>query len=415
MNPDPREIAWTVMARTRTEGAYVNLLVPTLIHEHRLSPRDAAFLTELVNGTVRRQGSYDAIIDSLTSTVDDDVRDVLRLGAHQILSMRVPSHAAVSSSVNLTKRVIGHKPTGLVNAVLRKISARDFEDWMDALNASDAVRYSHPQWIVDAYREVLSEVETREVMDANNQAPRVTLVARPGLLSPTKLPGKPGRLSPYARILDSGNPGEIDAVRDGRAAIQDEGSQWVVTSLVDVELAGSDVHWLDMCAGPGGKAALLAAIGAQRGATVIANDIIKHRAELVSKTSAQLRNIEITNLDARTADWPENHFDRILIDAPCTGLGALRRRPEARWRKAPADVDELTQIQTDLLNRAAELIRHGGVIAYATCSPHRAETHAIVEAFLAQHPDFERVRPDQQLWPHTDGTDAMFLALLRRR
>lgn len=413
MSADPRQLAFDVLRAVRQDDAYVNLLLPALLEDRKITGRDAAFATELTNGTIRMEMSYDAIIDSLTKAIDDDVRDVLRIGAHQLLSMRVPDHAAVATTVDLTKKVIGHKPAGLVNAVMRKIAQRDFDQWMDKLNANLSVRYSHPQWIIDAYLAVLPEPEIVSLLESNNKAPAVTLVARS--IKPESLPGKPGKLSKYARIIESGNPADIPAVREGKAGVQDEGSQWVVTTLVDVPIVGNDTTWLDMCAGPGGKAALLAAIGGTRGARVVANEVQPHRAELVRKSTATAKNVTVSEHDAREKHWPKESFDRILIDAPCTGLGALRRRPESRWRKQLADVEQLAEIQTALLANAAQLIRPGGVIGYATCSPHIQETSAIVDEFLKDHPNFVRVVPDQQLWPHRDGTDAMFLALLSRR
>jgi len=292
----------------------------------------------------------------------------------------------------------------------------DLDGWLDVVTSgldgdeATSVRTSHPVWIVQALRDALGpDGDLAALLEANNAPPRVTLVARPGLSEPDELPGEPGRLSPYARILGSGDPGDIPAIREGRAGVQDEGSQLVAIALADAAVDGQDERWLDLCAGPGGKAALLGALAAQRGATLVANEMLPHRADLVRQAVLRLPNVEVTEQDGREGSWAEASFDRVLVDAPCTGLGALRRRPEARWRRTPDDLDTLVPLQRDLLTRALDLVRPGGVVVYATCSPHLGETHDV----LAEVPgaDVESVR---QLWPHIDGTDAMFFAVMRR-
>ncbi|WP_293784294.1 RsmB/NOP family class I SAM-dependent RNA methyltransferase [uncultured Aeromicrobium sp.] len=421
-----RTAAYSIVRQVSDDGAYVNLVLPRVLREHRLSGRDAAFVTELVSGTVRMRGAYDAIIDVLASQgverIDPPVLDALRLGAHQLLSMRVPDHAAVTTTVDLVRRHIGHKPVGFTNAILRRIGRRDLDAWLNevtrGLDEDDAlaVRYSHPRWIVRALREALPEpAQLVDLLAADNATPKVTLVARPGLVEPDELPGVPGKLSPYARILEGGGlPGDIPAVRDGRAGVQDEGSQLVAIASAAAPIEGRDEQWLDLCAGPGGKTALWAAIGVDRGAHVIANELQPHRAELVRQAVRASDNVEVTVHDGRNGPWEPGSFDRVLVDAPCTGLGALRRRPESRWRRTTADLDDLVVLQGQLLHRAIELTRPGGVVAYATCSPVVAETRAIVDAAVHEHEGLD-VESMQQWWPHRDGTDAMFLAILRRR
>lgn len=403
-----RGTAFEVLRAVDERDAYVNLLLPALLRERKIDGRDAAFATELTHGTVRWQGAYDWVIDQLVHReLDAPVRDALRLGAHQILGMRVPTHAAVSTTVDLVRRQIGHKPAGFVNAVLRKVAEKSFDEWLS--NAPVAAQTSHPQWIVDALAEAVGG-DVRPLLDADNVPPRVTLVARPGLIDPDELPGEPGRLSPWARILtEGGDPGQIPAVRDGRAGVQDEGSQMVAITLADASLDGGDERWLDLCAGPGGKAALLGAIAAQRGAHLVANESQEHRADLVRAAVRLLPNVDVTVEDGRGGPWTTASFDRILVDAPCTGLGALRRRPESRWRRQPSDVAPLVALQTQLLIRALELVRPGGVVAYATCSPHVAETQGVLDAV--------GVVPESthHWWPHIDGTDAMFVAVIRGR
>ena len=417
MTDPARQAAFDTLRAVDERDSFANLFLPPLLRERRLDARTAALATELAHGTLRWQGTYDAIIDRLTPgrTIEPAVRDVLRLGCHQLLSMRIPDHAAVSTSVDLVKSVVGHRAAGFTNAILRRVAARSLDDWLAelttglAVDAALSVRTSHPEWIVVALRDALGPGgDLDALLAADNIPPKVTLVARPGLCAPDELPGEPGHLSPYARILDGGDPAEIPAVRDGRAGVQDEGSQLVALRLAEAELKGSDERWLDLCAGPGGKAALLGALAAQRGASLVANEPQPHRAELVSAAVTKLPNVTVTNEDGRSGPWLSGTFDRVLVDAPCTGLGALRRRPESRWRRSPADLAELVPLQQALLTRALDLARPSGIVVYATCSPHLAETRDIVAS--------AGVEPDSimQLWPHLDGTDAMFCALIRK-
>lgn len=426
MSDPTRAIAFHVLRAVAERDAYVNLVLPSMLAEHSIEGRDAAFATELVHGTIRLQGTYDAIIGQVASkglkSIDPPVLDALRLGTHQLLSMRVPAHAAVSETVDLVRREIGHKPVHFANALLRKIGQKDLNGWLEVVtaglegDAARAVRTSHPQWIVTALREALDghQAQIDKLLAADNAPPRVTLVARPGLSEPDDLPGVPGILSPYARILDEGgDPGAIPQIRDGRAGVQDEGSQLVAIMLAEAQVDGQDTRWLDLCAGPGGKAALLGALAKQRGANLVANEVLEHRAELVRQGVRQLDNVEVTTADGRFGPWEAGSFDRVLVDAPCTGLGALRRRPESRWRRAESDLDDLVPLQLALLGRALDLVRPGGAVVYATCSPHLRETRGVIDAVMAARDDAD-VETTHQWWPHIDGTDAMFGALLRR-
>jgi 16S rRNA (cytosine967-C5)-methyltransferase len=441
---DPaREVALQVLTRVRTEDAYVNLLLPALLRRAGLAGRDAAFTTALVSGTVRGRLTYDAIIDACADrSPHPKVRDALRLGAHQLLAMRVASHAAVSTTVDMVRAQAGPGAAGFANAVLRRIGETDLSTWVRRLAPSDpagfrSVAFSHPRWVVEALAEAVGEDEVDALLEADNAPPKVTLVARPGRATVEELGGTPTGLSPYAVMLESGDPGSVPAVAEGRAGVQDEGSQLVALAAAEAPLAGPDRRWLDLCAGPGGKSALLAALAAERGALLVASEAQPHRAGLVVRN---LTDAATGGLVAGTAGvvagdgtrppFPEGAFDRVLVDAPCSGLGALRRRPEARWRRRPEDLDGLVPLQRALLAAALRLVRPGGVVLYATCSPLLAETREVVEAVLAERPEarLEPVAgtaaavPDAagpapgtvQLWPHRHGTDAMFLALLRR-
>jgi 16S rRNA (cytosine967-C5)-methyltransferase len=399
-----------------------------------------------VHGTLRWQGTYDAFLAGSVSRpledLDPELLDLLRLGAHQLLRMRVDSYAAVSEMVTLTRAEIGQKRSGLVNAVLRKISQRTLDQWIAAVAppaSEDAYGYlaiakAHPRWVIEAFAHALGDAGGLErLLDADNEPPRVTLVARPGLTEVDELVAAGatrGKWSPYAAVLQGGgDPGRIDAVATGRAGVQDEGSQLVALALAAAPVEGADTNWLDLCAGPGGKSALLAALVQQRDGRLTAVEPLKHRAELVR---ANLRAVpgehKVLVGDGTKPTWPDGSFDRVLADVPCSGLGALRRRPEARWRRTPDDVKELRPLQEDLLDSAITSVRPGGVAAYVTCSPHPDETRAVVDAVVGKRDDatLEDARPlfpgvpdlgdgpDVQLWPHLHGTDAMYLALIRR-
>jgi 16S rRNA (cytosine967-C5)-methyltransferase len=339
----------------------------------------------------------------------------------------------------LVRAVVGQAPAGLVNAVLRKVAAGgDRASWLDTIGATGderlALATDHPQWIVRAWRDALGDpsaqaAELEAALLADDVAPEVQLVAR--RIDRDELArqsgGDPGPWSPYAVRLHGGDPGRLPAVQEGTAAVQDEGSQLAALALARAELDGPDAAWLDMCAGPGGKAALLAAVR-PAGVRLTAADRAEHRAELVCRSLGDADDVEVLVADGREPPWPEASFDRVLLDAPCTGLGALRRRPEVRWRRTPDDVPPLAELQTELLAGALRSVRPGGLVAYVTCSPHTAETTAVVDAAAAREdvevlpvaplfpeiPGVERGRY-AQLWPHRHGTDAMFMALLRRR
>jgi 16S rRNA (cytosine967-C5)-methyltransferase len=448
----PRRVALDVIRAVQADDAYANLLLPVRIRRAGLSPRDAAFATELTYGTLRVLGTYDAVIEAasgrLTDNIEADVLDVLRLGAHQLLGMRTPSHAAVSETVDLTRAIGARRASGFVNAVLRKVGARTLEEWDPIIterldgDALLATRWSHPRWVVGALRDALAAEHSRDelvaLLAADNVPPRVQLAALPGLADPAEPLGDPAStidapVSPVGVRGITGDPARIPAVAEGRMRVQDEGSQLAALALSRASEVRPGERWLDMCAGPGGKAALLAAEARRTGATLVANELVPARAELVRRALEQFEDVvTVEQGDARRSGI--GTFDRVLLDAPCTGLGALRRRPEARWRKQPEDVPELAALQSDLLDAAVAALAPGGTLAYVTCSPHLAETRGQVDALMRRHggvleqldtADVVRrvsARDPQvadgntvQLWPHRVGTDAMFIALFRRR
>jgi 16S rRNA (cytosine967-C5)-methyltransferase len=470
----PRRTAYDVLAAVREREAYANLLLPRLLAERSVTGRDAALATELTYGTLRGLGTYDAVLaacsDRPLDKLDPPVLNVLRLGAHQLLATRVGAHAAVATSVDLVKAVAGPRVSGYVNAVLRRVATRDLDEWL-AIVAPDpesdpdgylAVRYSYPRWIVRAYRDALgdaAEAELAAALAAGNERPRVTMAAFPaGPGRDAVLPdgAEPCRWSPFGFTLPGGDPSGL--IADGRAAVQDEGSQLAAIALAAVPVGGALADggagaWLDMCAGPGGKARLLyglaSAAGHARPPRLVAADIHPHRAALVAAALARAGEPAVTQppgsgqpahpgqagyavvvADGQRPPWRDGGFDRVLVDVPCTGLGALRRRPEARWRKSESDLPDLARVQRGLLRSALAACRPGGVVAYVTCSPLPAETSDVVTdvvrtagdvevldapAVLSDVPAVRSPSPRfAQLWPHRHGTDAIFVALLRR-
>jgi len=455
-----RRTAHRVLAAVSARDAYANLLLAAALRDSGLHGKDAALATELVYGVLRHRGSYDAIIgicaDRDLDRIDPGVLDALRLGVHQLLGMRIKPHAAVATAVDLAVDVAGRKPAGFVNAVLRRIAPRDLESWI-AIAAPDrsadpvghlAVRHSHPRWIVEAFAQALGQApggdlsQTEAALIANNARPAVHLAVVPGLADPADLVAAgatAARWSPYGAYSTSGDPASIDAVAQRRAGVQDEASQLAALAVVSAAPsapASTTERWLDLCAGPGGKARLLSGLAAERGAVLLAADVHHHRAALAAQalaahTAGGTGGAAVVTADGLAPPWLPAAFDRVLADLPCSGLGSLRRRPEARWRRQPADITVLGRLQRDLLASALNAARPGGIVGYVTCSPHLAETRQVLAdvlstrddvevldapAVLGQVPDLRCPAPHQkyaQFWPHRHGTDAIFVALLR--
>jgi 16S rRNA (cytosine967-C5)-methyltransferase len=394
---------------------------------------------------LRRKNTLEAIINEVSSRpvseLDAGVRAVLQLGVYQLLYTRIPVHAALNESVEQSKAFAGGKASGLVNASLRKVAHNDLDYWMrlilaKATNETErlALKYAHPSWIVTSLKLALSadgrSAELEHLLESDNEPARVNLVALPGQVNSSTLADFEQHVSsPIGYLAPAGNPGEIPAVADGSMRVQDAGSQLV--ALVAAHGAKANESWLDLCAGPGGKAVLLAAVAEATDSVLTCVEPAPHRAELVRKAlAASGLTAKVKQLDGRAVT---GSFDRVLVDAPCTGLGALRRRPEARWRKSPGDLKELNALQKELIEAAWAVLKPGGILTYSTCSPHPSETTAIVEqalrkfgasaellnanAILSEIEPSLRLNPNRktaQLWPDRDDTDAMFIAVIRK-
>jgi 16S rRNA (cytosine967-C5)-methyltransferase len=444
-----RSVALELLNKVTHEDSYANLVLPALLDAAKLETRDAAFAQELAFSTLRWQLTYDAILDSVSSRPVNDIDEValngLRLGCHQLLQMRVPAHAALNETVQLIRYACGEKMVGFANGLLRRVSEKTFEQWLTVIESRTnseverlSLRYSHPQWIVRALQQSLRsdsrDAEIEDLLRINNVPALVNLVALPGLSSRddfTDLSESDNRYSPFGFTLDSGNPADLVEVKTGSVRVQDEGSQLAALALASFRDISKGESWLDLCAGPGGKAALLASIAEIEGVSLVANEVQPHRAKLVSQSLKSFPNVEVTMEDGRNFGDKPNMFDRILVDAPCTGLGALRRRPEARWRKSAEDLKTLTTLQFELLQSAYAALKPGGLLLYVTCSPHLSETTAVIEKAIKQlgvkvldltdlmnerymGGTLPANRKTVQLYTDRDNTDCMFMAMLTK-
>ena len=439
-----RLLAFDLISQVNREGAYANLRLPDLLKSSTLDQRDKSLATELSYGTLRMQGRYDyfisRLIDRPLTELDPKIHDLLRLGLHQLEYMRIPDHAAVSATVEVARYVAGESKASYVNAILRAVT-RDLNIF-DSIDSNEqlsdiqklSIKFSHPEWIVKAFYDQLKDWESVEqLLRVDNEPAAPHLVAWPGkstVADLVKTGGSPIEYSSFA-VLSDHLPTEYPEVMARRAGVQDIGSQIVAETFFNTKNHNrrESMSWLDMCAGPGGKAALLYNLVETQLPvdSFLANEPTQHRAELVARV---VPSTKVVSHDGRDVEAFGQKFDRILVDAPCTGLGALRRRPEARWRRTPADLKNLVSLQRELLDSAYQLLKPGGVIAYATCSPHLAETVGQVLDFTYRHKDMN-VLPVQsfehmptggenadgtlQLWTHLNASDSMFLALLEKQ
>lgn len=431
-----RLLAFDLLSEVNRNDGYSNLLLPQALNASKLEDRDRSLVTELLYGTIRMQGKHDWVLAQISdrpwTEVDPGIIDICRLGVHQIHEMRIPDHAAVAATVEVARKRIGESKASFVNALLRSVTRKSLDEWFAPLEEiSDpverfSIQYSHPEWIVSAYYDLLKDwTEVEAALKINNEAATPTLVSWPGFSTQQDLidiGGEPTEYSPYG-VQWKGNPGALDLIKARKIGVQDEGSQLVAEVFAK---ASNGASWLDLCAGPGGKAALLSSIAKQRDIRFTANEISSARAELVSQV---VHGARVLVSDGRTIGTSSEKFDAILIDAPCTGLGALRRRPEVRWRRTLQDLRALTQLQRELVDSAIDALKPGGVLGYATCSPHLAETSIQIADIKRKHSNLSQIDVDQylphnlheatrdgamSLWTHKHGTDAMYLALFRK-
>jgi 16S rRNA (cytosine967-C5)-methyltransferase len=412
-----RDVALAALERVDA-GAYANLALPGLLRRTTLSPSDRAAATDLVYGSLRMRAALDFALAPLSRQPLDRLEPLvlrgLRLGAYALLFGGTAPHAAVAETVGAVARA-GHRgQAGYVNAVLRRLAAappawpdpdRDPVGWA-------TTRGSHPAWIVEEALARLGPEEMRALVEADNTRPEVSLRATPGRVGRDELlaelaagvSARPSPLSPDCVLLERGDPGRLPAVREGRAVVQDAASALVAPAVG----TGPGDLVADLAAGPGGKAGHLAALGAR----VLAVERHPGRARLVAETARRLGVADRLHTvvgDGRRPPLRPASADAALVDAPCTNLGSLRRRPEARWRHGPEDLPELVELQLELLEAAADVVRPGGTVLYSVCTWTGAETDGVVAELLERREEL-RLDETRQLWPHRDGADGMFLA-----
>jgi len=446
-----RDLALAALERV-DGGAYANLVLPALLARSGLDAAGRAAVTDLVYGSLRLRGALDHALRPLSrqplERLEPLVLRALRLGAYELLFGGTAPHAAVAETVEAVKRAGRRGQAGYVNAVLRRLAASP-PTWPDP--ATDPVgwattRGSHPAWMVQEALDRLGPEEVVALVEADNARPRVTLRATPGRatrdgllaeLAAAGVPASPHPLGTGCLVLERGDPAALAAVRDGRAVVQDAASALVAPA---VGAAPGDLV-VDLAAGPGGKAGHLAALGAR----VLAVERHPGRARMVRDTAARLGvagRLHTVVGDGRCPPLRAGAADAALVDAPCSNLGSLRRRPEARWRHRPEEVPQLVALQLDLLLAAADAVRPGGTVLYSVCTWTRAETDEVVDELLRRRPDLtpdpSGARPTggppwgppdppgpwgspdpsvppggrRQLWPHRDGGDGIFLVRL---
>jgi len=441
-----RETALEIIQRVHESESYANLLLSKVLGESALSGRDKALVTELVYGTLRTQGTLDWILTQCSSRdlseIPSKALDILRLGCYQLVFLtKVPARAACFESVELAKKFFHRGIAGFVNGILRAVNRKKAElPWPkykeDPLSYI-SLKFSHPLWLVKMWAENLGLEETNKLCQANNRHSALTIrvntlkTSREDLLKVLQEQGLRVRKSvivPEGLVVESaGDLSILPAFQEGLFYVQDESSMAV--SRVVSPREGEVV--LDCCAAPGGKTTHMAQLMQDKG-RIIAVDIHPDRLKLVKKNAKRLGigNVETKQGDATKLDCLlTEQVDKILVDAPCSGLGVLTRRPDARWRKSLAGIEELSILQSSLLSSAAPLVKRGGVLVYSVCTITHQEGKEVVEGFLQSHSDFapddavlylpRPLRSEEpfqwaQLLPHKHGTDGMFIARMIR-
>lgn len=433
-----RRAAWEALRLVHVDRMWSQQAVDAALRASDLDTRDRAFAANLAYSTLRFEGSLDAELTVASSRplaeVDPGLLDVLRMGAWQLRHGGVPDRAAVGTAVEVARAVVGGWSTGFCNGVLRTVARSDPPRYDESTDEGLGLALGYPAWIVASARGAFG-ARARAVLAAGNVPAGITLRAAPGgraaLLDELRADGIEAR--PTAAATDGVGVGHLDvgalpAVAEGRAAVQDEASMLVVEALAEAAGGLDGASAVDLCAAPGGKTAHLAALGAE----VVAVDRDARRLPLVAEAAARLgvaERVRTVRADALTADLAVGAADFVLLDAPCTGLGVVRRRPELRWRRRLTDVAELATLQGRLLDAAVRLVRPGGLVAYSVCTWTGEETVDVVSSALARSDSpwelagppasvggaGSTVGPLLRLDPDRDGTDGMAIALIRRR
>lgn len=451
----PRELAMDVLVKVAQSGAFSNLQLNRTLQDAGLQRADAGLVTELVYGTIQRQLTLDHWLDRFVAKgvrkLEPWVHQLLRMSVYQLLYLdRIPSHAAVNEAVAIAKRR-GHAGiSGMVNGVLRSVDRNRSELTPALITHADpavrlSLRHSYPEWLVRRWLDSYGEATAEAICAAGNEPPhgsvrvnRLRLSREEALtqLRESGVEAEPSAVAPSGIVVEKGgNMADTDGFRDGRWSVQDESSMLVA----EVVAPAAGMKVLDCCAAPGGKSTHLAELMDGKG-KVWANDMHEHKRELIVRQSERLklRNVEAITEDAAKLSerFAPGSMDAVLLDAPCSGFGVIRRKPEIKWTKSESDIAEIAGVQKRLLNAVCVLVRKGGVLVYSTCTMEKEENEAQVAAFLEEHPEFEldggwpepivrqlrakgvigdEFQGQAQLLPHHFGSDGFYIARMVRR
>ena len=434
---DSRRTAWQVLRRVHEADAWAAPVIDTALRRSGLDARDRGFATNLAYQTLRWEGTLDwalgTVVKRPIAEVEPDLLDVLRLGAWQLLYGGTPDRAAVDTAVDLARTEVGARATGFVNGVLRNLArTKDALPWpAEETDRGLGLRTGYAEWIVAAARARFGD-DARAVLEAGNAPPGITLRVVEDIEAVTEeLRGagfspEHGRLAPEALRIGAADPAALPSVAEGRAVVQDEASMVVARVAAGDREPGS---WraLDVAAAPGGKSTHLA----QLGGWVASAELHPARARMITDAVSRLGlsdRVGVVVADGTRPPWRDGSFDLVLLDAPCTGLGVVRRRPDVRWRREESDVTRLAALQAELLDRAAMAVRPGGTLVYSVCTWTVEESVGVVDGFLAMNGDLfeidgvdlpgaavrQGVGGDVQIAPHRNDTDGMYICRFRR-
>lgn len=436
MNKTARTQAILVFNEIEEKGLYANIQVPRFLKSLNMSDGDNSRVTDLVMGTYRWKSFLNAIIEVAAGRglekIQVNLIPILRMGCYELLFGKTTKEILVSEWVNEAFGQCGNSVKGFSNAVLRRASERNFTQWQekiaeDFLNRTD-ILWSHPDWIIEKFKQVISDpVELLELLRVNNSPPVNWKVLRNRVIEPTAL-------APIAEVSKASDLIKFATGKKSEFRVQDAASQAAAFLLANFDIKEDETNWLDLCAAPGGKAATMAQERVHIGIKISLYDVHPHKKELMEGNLKDFENIEIKIADSRLQPWGNLKFDRILLDAPCTGLGAIQRRAEARWKKTPDQIKELSDKAKELFDVCVKSLKHGGYLEYVVCSPILEETDDFVIWVLQNYPILSLIEPEKYLpifqnkksahfvstcnyglrfWPHKHQTDAMFVCLFQ--
>lgn len=440
-----RYLAVEALQQIELDGTYSNLLLRDLIETHDISREESNLLTELVYGVLQRRMTLDYQLEPFINKqkkIDNWVVQLLRVSLYQMEYLdRIPDHAIINEAANIG-HVKGHRGVvGLINGVLRNIQRKGVRKPLDIkkINQRLSIQYSLPLWLIDEFLDQLGEEKTEALAASLNERPKVSLRVNLDRISRKEVIQELGeegfevsesKISPYGIVVEKGVPVKSRLFKEGYLSVQDESSMLVAPAL-NVE---SDHLVLDACAAPGGKTMHIATnfLKADNGGKVVALDIHEHKIHLINQNANRLEVrgvVETNKLDAREVleKYPEETFDRILVDAPCSGLGLMRRRPEIRYNKTKKDILSLQKLQLEILNEVSKTLKKGGELIYSTCTITQLENQDVVEKFLEKNEAFSQITvelPENELetdadgsitiYPYQYGTDGFFISRLTK-